>query len=145
MLLNQDDHKVYVIHKKTCCNSTEALAKCRQIGGSLANFKNISEQNLIKEELKEFITYSNLPPDVIFYIGLHRSSYSTWKWSDGTTYSPNNESWVEDELMGPMGIEDCVGIGSHQVGKSKTFGKYWDVDCSRKNKYICENGKVNYL
>ena len=141
---------MFTIHTKTCCNITEAFAKCRQIGGTLARFKTAEDQRKINDKITEiknqgkgaeWIDMSDGDHKDLFYIALRRNSSNTWKWSDGTDLKDqeSNSNWFRgDEPNNVGGDENCVGFGS----KTNAFGKWWDVKCTWKNKFVCESGEL---
>lgn len=90
-------------------------------------------------EENDYIKAKLLPTykDDDYWIGLsHSVKESYWKWIDGTPLV-RYENWGYRQPNDHNNNEDCVAIRILKLD-SDYYGKWHDLPCSYKEKYICE-------
>ena len=116
-----------------------AKEECEEWNASLVKVESSEENDFIKTELLPTHKNGN------YWIGLSDSdNEGDWMWTDGTQLDLNGyENWGDNQ-PNDFHNEDCVQI---QIRKSDPdhYGKWNDVKCLSRTKYICEKRHVDSL
>ena len=111
-----------------------AKEECEKWHAKLVKVESREENDFIKTEVMAADKHD------YYWIGLSDSdNEGDWKWTDGTELDLDGyKNWKESQPDNYADNEDCVVIG---MTPSYPFysGKWADIPCSSKRKYICEN------
>ena len=124
-------------------NMDDAMVVCKTWGGKLAKVDNVEQQNLINASVD----------DVPYYIGLNDvAKEGEWRWSTGksrdgplATFTnwapgePNNYNTAD-------GKENCAVLNvSGTLGGNNYSGKWNDVPCDYKQRFICQQSSARCI